>query len=96
MMKTTRTREDAPLPQDLRDILRHVELSVAREPSRLTEVEGKTHLIQVWNELLIDAAAKVEQDRRDGELYAAYPESDEDREYAAAIEAVTAESWQDE
>jgi hypothetical protein len=73
-------------------VLREVQLAVLRQPALLNAARGRTGLIANWNDLLLNATAKVERDRRDGERLVPDPD---DAAIANASVALAAQRWQD-
>lgn len=75
---------------DEEKVLREVQLAVMRHPEVLTRAGSKTQLMSNWNDLLIEATAKVERDRRDADLLT--PDADDDAVAEASL-ALAAERW---
>jgi hypothetical protein len=77
-------------------VVREVSIALLRQPSILTGVTSRTQLTRAWDQLLIDATAKVSRDERDAELYAlaGAARSDDERAVSQAAARTMGRRWQ--
>src|SRR4051794_19300196 len=65
-------------------IMREAQLTYMRRLDEFAHLPNRSALVRAWTGVLVDAAEKVERDRRDSALYAKVADdpSDEDRDWA--------------
>ncbi|HEX6702917.1 MAG TPA: hypothetical protein VF101_19495 [Gaiellaceae bacterium] len=78
-------------------VMHEAQLAYLRRHASFADARSSPALVRDWTNVLIEAAEKVERDRRDAELYAAVAaeETAEDREWADAARHVAGERWKE-
>jgi hypothetical protein len=79
-------------------ILREAQRAFLRQRQLFHEAATRTDLVRAWNDLLVDAAAKVAADRSDAELYRDDAASSDasDRDWYAGARSAAARRWTDD
>jgi hypothetical protein len=79
-------------------IMREAQIGYMLRMDEFSHVPNRSELVRAWTAVLIEAAEKVESDRRDQALYAvvAANPTDEDREWGAAATRVAGQHWDDQ
>jgi hypothetical protein len=84
-------------PADHEIVLREAQRAYMRRVDFFIDAPNPSSLARAWTTVLIEAAEKVERDRRDADVYAAVAAtpSDDDREWSEAAARAAGEHWRE-